>query len=160
MKLHFTSLLAARKLRRGFTPQSTPNALAKGRKTGFTLLEILAVVGVMAVLFTGGFFVYNWVTEAARVTKEAEIMHNIQRQVRMYAAANNLAVGANLPMSSLVSNDPNNPDPLKPFTSEPKSVTGQPFGCINKVPAVGESYVTSPKYHEQVKAKTDNFKNW
>jgi prepilin-type N-terminal cleavage/methylation domain-containing protein len=159
MKPYLSPLLAARKLRRGFTPQSTSNALAKGRKTGFTLLEILAVVGVMAVLFAGGFFVYNWVTEAARVTKETEIMHNIQRQMRMYAAANNLAVGASLPQNALWP-PPGQTDPNKPFAAEPKSVTNDSFQWLTTVPPLGTPLVTSPKYHEQVKAKTDNFKNW
>jgi prepilin-type N-terminal cleavage/methylation domain-containing protein len=137
MKLHFSSLLAASKLRRGITPQSTSNALAKGRKTGFTLLEILAVVGVMAILVAGGIAIYNWVTAAALERKDAEIMYDIQRQVRMYAAANNLKIGDTLKKEDLIGNG-------KPFESEPKAPGNKSYDWGNKVPERGKAYVTSP----------------
>jgi prepilin-type N-terminal cleavage/methylation domain-containing protein len=150
MKLHFSSLLAASKLRRGITPQSTSNALAKGRKTGFTLLEILAVVGVMAILVAGGIAIYNWVTVAALERKNAEIMYDIQRQMRMYAAAKNLKIGDELEKEDLVGEG-------KPFESLPKAPGGVDYNWRSTVPARGTPYVTHPDPKIQSKIDTTNW---
>lgn len=137
MKILTSLKLAASLLRRGTTPTSTSTSAAKGRKSGFTLLEILAVVGVLGILVAGGIAVYNWVTTAALARKDAEIMYDVQRQMRMYAASQNIDIGGSLTKADLIG-------PGKPFATEPKSPKGEAYTWGDKVPERGTAYLTSP----------------
>jgi prepilin-type N-terminal cleavage/methylation domain-containing protein len=128
---------AASRLRRGITSIFSQTPLHKRRQAGFTLLEILAVVGVMAILVAGGIAVYNWVTTAALERKDAEIMYDVQRQMRMYAASRNIGIGEDLAKSDLIGDG-------KPFATEPKSPKGSSYTWGTKVPERGTAYLTSP----------------
>jgi prepilin-type N-terminal cleavage/methylation domain-containing protein len=117
--------------------QDTRLALSRKARKAFTLIEILTVVAVMTILVAGGIAIYSWVTDNALARKDAEIMYDIQRQMRMYAASQNLKEGDTLGKTDLIGTG-------KPFGAEPKSPKGTAYTWGDKVPARGTAFVTSP----------------
>lgn len=79
-------------------------ALILGNSTGFTLLEMLVVIGIIAILVTLGFSSYSTVQKSARDAKRKSDLEQIRAALEMYSTNNNTyPVGAWDNLSSLIS---------------------------------------------------------
>ena len=70
-------------------PGSRADAIGNNRRLGFTVLELVLLVGMLGMLVTFGAPAYSRYQETARQTKAAADITMLQFDIRAYAAANN-----------------------------------------------------------------------
>lgn len=67
---------------------ATKNELRKTNKRGFTLIELMVVIAIMAILAAVGLVVYSTAQKSGRVSKRVQDLSAIRTAVELYKSAN------------------------------------------------------------------------